>query len=51
MTSIIPPVYSIPPYMEGQEILGTWDIPWTCYIPPYTFLFGWRMETEGVSLL
>jgi hypothetical protein len=51
MTSITPPIPSIPPYMVTQQILGTFIYPWFCYIPPYIILWGFGMLTEGVSLI
>jgi hypothetical protein len=51
MTDIVPPIPGVPPTYPGQQILGTYDYPWVCYIPPYTFLWSMRMQTEGVSLI
>jgi hypothetical protein len=47
------PIYvpGIPPTHPDQQILGTFDVPYFCYIPPSTILWGWRMQTEGVSVL
>lgn len=40
-----------PPSHPGQEVLGVADIPYVCYIPPFIFLYGQRMQIVGTSPL
>lgn len=50
LTSLVPPVPSLPPRNIGQQLLGRFDIPYACVVPfpPFVF-YGLRMQVMGAS--
>lgn len=50
LTSLVPPVPSLPPRNIGQQLLGRFDVPYACVVPfpPFVF-YGLRMQVMGAS--
>lgn len=50
LTSVVPPIPSLPPRNIGQQLLGRFDIPYACVVPfpPFVF-YGLRMQIMGAS--
>lgn len=48
LTSLVPPIPSLPPRNIGQQLLGRFDIPYACLVGIFP-LYGLRMQIMGAS--